>query len=139
LPESAIADAPRDPYGNISFSNVDLGRMIASRAAARYKQRTGRSLKVTGVQLGYESRCAAPHGFDVLLGSQLGLGAYRALFEEGLDGCMVSTSGQLTLRYVPFDNLINANLTTTVRYITPGSDFHQMAQQLATRVESPGK
>jgi 6-phosphofructokinase len=135
LPDSAIADAPRDPYGNISFSNVDLGRMMAARTAARYKERTGKSLKVTGVQLGYESRCAAPHGFDVLLGSQLGLGAYRALFEEGLDGCMVSTSGQLSLRYVPFDNLINSNLTTTVRYITPGSDFHQMAQTLGTRVE----
>ena len=135
LPEAAIAGAPRDPYGNISFSNVDLGRMVASRAAARYKQRTGKPLKVTGVQLGYESRCAAPHGFDVLLGSQLGLGAYRALFEEGLDGHMVSVSGQLSLRYVPFDNLIDANLTTTVRFITPGSDFHQMAQTLATRVE----
>ena len=136
LPDSVLHDAPRDPYGNISFSNVDLGRMVASRASVRYKERAGNSLKVTGLQIGYESRCAAPHGFDVLLGSQLGLGAYRALFEEHLDGHMVSVSGQLSLRYVPFDNLINADLGTTVRFITPGSDFHQMAQQLGTRVES---
>jgi len=136
LPDSVLQDAPRDPYGNISFSNVDLGKMVASRAAARYKERAGNALKVTGLQIGYESRCAAPHGFDVLLGSQLGLGAYRALFEEHLDGHMVSVSGQLSLRYVPFDNLINADLATTVRFITPGSDFHQMAQQLATRVET---
>jgi len=138
LPDSVLADAPRDPYGNISFSNVDLGRMLAAQTSARYKQRAGKSLKVTGLQLGYESRCAAPHGFDVLLGSQLGLGAYRALFDEGLDGHMISVSGQLSLRYVPFDNLINADLATTVRFITPGSDFHQLAQQLGTRVEPQG-
>jgi len=136
LPESVVADAPRDPYGQISFSSVDLGRMLATRTAARYRERIGKPLKVTGVQLGYESRCAAPHGFDVLLGSQLGLGAHRALFEENLDGHMVSVTGQLALRYVPFGQLIDPQtLTTDVRFIKPGSDFHRMAQQLATRVE----
>jgi 6-phosphofructokinase 1 len=136
LPDAVIADAPRDPYGNISFSNVDLGRMIAGRALVRYKERTGQSLKVTGVQLGYESRCAAPHGFDVMLGSQLGLGAYKALFEEDLDGYMISVAGQLSLRYVRFGQLVNEKtLTTDVRFIQPGSDFHQLAQQLGTRVE----
>ena len=38
---------------------------------------------MTGVQLGYEARCALPHAFDVILGSQLGVGAYRALVENG--------------------------------------------------------
>ncbi len=57
------------------------------------------------MQLGYESRCAPPHAFDVMLGSQLGIGAYRALVEEGLDGHMVSVAGQLDLRYVPFREL----------------------------------
>ena len=38
---------------------------------------------MTGLQLGYESRCAKPHAFDVMLGSQLGVGAYRALVEKG--------------------------------------------------------
>ena len=37
---------------------------------------------MTGLQLGYESRCAKPHAFDVMLGSQLGVGAYRALVEQ---------------------------------------------------------
>ena len=38
---------------------------------------------MTGLQLGYEARCAKPHAFDVMLGSQLGVGAYRALVESG--------------------------------------------------------
>jgi len=137
---SELPGAVRDPYGHISFASVDLGRMLAARVAARYLERSGESMKITGMQLGYESRCAAPHAFDVLLASQLGLGAYRALAEEGLDGHMVSVAGQLTLRYVPFDQLMDpSTLTTTVRFIDRGSDFHRMAQQLATRVEPQAK
>ena len=49
-----------------------------------FKKQTGRSRKIVGLQLGYESRCAKPHAFDVMLGSQLGVGGYRALAERGL-------------------------------------------------------
>ena len=85
--------------------------------------------------MGYESRCAKPHAFDVMLGGQLGVGAYRALVEEGLNGVMVSVSGQLDLHYVDFDKLINSEtLVTTVRYIRPGCDFHRLARFLETYV-----
>lgn len=94
-------------------------------------------MKLTGVQLGYESRCAAPHAFDVMLGSQLGVGAYRALVDEGLDGHMVSVSGQLDLHYVPFGDLVEADtMQTGVRYLRIGSDFHRLARQLETRIEA---
>ena len=137
LPESELSGVGRDAYGHISFSSFDLARVFAARVSARYKQRTARSVKVTGVQIGYESRCAAPHAFDVLLGSQLGLGAYRALVDEGLDGHMVSITGQLDLRYLPFAKLIGeGTLTPAVRYVDPDSDFHRMSRQLATRVAS---
>ena len=49
---------------------------------AEYKKRTGKSQRLTGLQLGYESRCSLPHAFDVILGSQLGVGAYRGLVEK---------------------------------------------------------
>lgn len=137
LPDSEIAHLPRDAYGHISFSSFDFGRMLSGRVAARYKQQTQRSIKVTGVQIGYESRCAAPHAFDVLLGSQLGLGAYRALVEEGLDGHMVSISGQLDLRFIPFSKLIGSGtLTPAVRFVDVESDFHRMARRLATKLQS---
>ena len=71
-----------------------------------------------------------------MLGSQLGIGAYRALVEEGKDGHMVSVTGQLDLRYVPFSDLVNAQtLRTEVRYIERGSDFHRLARFLETRVD----
>ena len=90
---------------------------------------------MTGLQLGYESRCAKPHAFDVMLGSQLGVGAYRALVEEGLDGVMVSVAGQLDLHYVPFEKLVNPEtLVTVVRYIEQDSDFHKLTRFLETSV-----
>jgi len=96
----------------------------------------GRKRKITGIQLGYESRCSRPHAFDVMLGSQLGIGAYRGLVERGLDGHMVSVSGQLELQYVPFGKLVNPEtLRTEIRFIGRNSDFYRMARFLETRTE----
>ena len=96
---------------------------------------TGKSRKITGLQLGYEARCAKPHAFDVMLGCQLGVGGYRALVENGLDGVMVSVSGQLQLRYVPFEELVDpSTLVTVVRHIEPESDFHKLTRFLEVYV-----
>ena len=70
-----------------------------------------------------------------MLGSQLGVGAYRALVEEGLNGVMVSVSGQLQLHYVPFEELVDpSTLVTVVRYIEADSDFHRLTRFLETYV-----
>lgn len=109
--------------------------MFAKELMEAYNRATGRNRKVTGLQLGYESRCAKPHAFDVMLGSQLGVGAYRALVEEQLNGVMVSVSGQLDLHYVDFKELVNPDtLVTTVRYIQPNSDFHLLARFMETYI-----
>jgi 6-phosphofructokinase 1 len=100
-----------------------------------YKRQTGKSRKITALQLGYESRCAKPHAFDVMLGCQLGVGAYRALVEKGLNGVMVSVSGQLQLHYVPFEDLVDpTTLVTVVRYIEPDSDFQKLTRFLEVYV-----
>jgi len=135
LPFSHLEGINRDDHGHISIADVSLGPMFAKQLMAAYKKATGGSRKVTGVQLGYESRCAKPHAFDVMLGSQLGVGAFRALVEEKLNGVMVSVSGQLDLHYVPFDDLINPEtLVTVVRDIQPKSDFHRLARFMETYV-----
>jgi 6-phosphofructokinase 1 len=135
LPTKYLKGIPRDDHGHISISHVNLGRMFAKLVSDEYKRQTGKGRKVTGLQLGYESRCAKPQAFDVMLGSQLGVGAYRALVEEGLNGVMVSVTGQLQLHFVPFEKLIDQeNLVTVVRYIEPNSDFHRLARFLETYV-----
>jgi len=135
LPQPHIEGVPRDEHGHIAISKLNLSRLFAERVAAEYQKQTGNKKKITGLQLGYESRCARPQAFDVMLGSQLGVGAYRALVEKQLDGVMVSISGQLELNYVRFDTLVDPEtLVTVVRYIEPGSDFHRLARFLETYV-----
>ncbi|MBJ93540.1 MAG: 6-phosphofructokinase [Rickettsiales bacterium] len=137
LHPSHTADIDRDEHGHLSLGRINMGRFIAERVAERYQERSGLERKVKGVQLGYESRCAPAHAFDVILGSQLGVGAYRGLVEEQRNGHMVSVTGQLDLRYVPFAELINPQtLRTELRYIKKGSDFHRLARFLETQMDS---
>lgn len=131
LPQNSLAGMPRDEHGHIRLAAFDLAKVVADRVQTRYEERTGKRKKVRHIQLGYESRCSPPHAFDVMLASQLGIGAFRALFEEGLDGHMVSVSGQLDLHYIQFAKLINPHtLRTEMRLIPTGSDFHRLARFL---------
>jgi 6-phosphofructokinase 1 len=140
LPQAMLEGIPRDAHGHLAISQVDLRRRFAHLVSDEYTRQTGRSRKVTGITLGYESRCASPHAFDVMLGSQLGVGAYRALVEEKLNGVMVSVSGQLDLHYVPFEELVDPEtLVTVVRHIDTDSDFHRLARFLETYVSEGGE
>lgn len=138
LPEAYLRDVGRDDHGHLSLGRLEIGKLVARVAAERYAARTGKTKKLNGVQLGYESRCAPPHAFDVLLGCQLGLGAYYALIEKGLDGHMISVAGQLDLHYVPFGDVIDPRtLRAALRLVERGSDFHRLATQLGTKVPRP--
>jgi len=135
LPRKYVEGIPRDDHGHIAIAQVNFGRTFARMVQDEYKRQTGKNRKINGLQLGYEARCARPLAYDVMLGSQLGVGAYRALVEEKLDGVMVSVQGQLELNYVPFETLVNPEtLVTTVRYVLPSSDFHRLARFLETYV-----
>lgn len=131
LPAKNLEGIERDDHGHISIANVNLGRMMSSLVAEAYEKRAGQPRKVTGLQLGYESRCAPPHAFDIMLGSQIGLGAYRALIEEQLNGVMISVGGQFALSFVNFTDLVDpSTLVTKVRFIERDSDFYRMARML---------
>ena len=137
LPTKYLEGVTRDDHGHINIASINLCSIMSRLLADRYNERTGKTRKVNGLQMGYEARCAPPHAYDVMLGSQLGVGAYRALVEEKLNGVMVSVSGQLDLRYVPFEELVDPEtLVTKVRFIEPNCDFHRLARFLETCVDS---
>jgi len=120
-----------DEHGNVVLGAAAVGNLLAERMETAYLKRTGRSMKVRAKQIGYETRCAEPIAFDIMLGSQLGVGAYRAVAEGGLSGHMVTVHDQLSLSYVPFDELIDAKtLKTRIRFIDPKSDFYRLARAL---------
>ena len=115
----------------MAISSVDIGKTIAKYLAEAYKAKTGKTRKINGLQMGYESRCCVPTAFDVMLGSQIGVGAYRALIEQKLNGVMVSVGGQFDVSFVPFETLVDPNtLVTKVRFIETSSDFHRLARLL---------
>ncbi|MGB4441901.1 MAG: 6-phosphofructokinase [Coriobacteriia bacterium] len=123
-----------DEHGNLKLGEAQVGRVLAREMERVYEERTDIKIKVRAKQLGYEVRCAEPSAFDVLLGTQLGVGAYRALVEKGLTGVMVSVEDQLSLKYVPFDMLIDPEtMKTKVRFIDRNSDFYRLARALEYR------
>jgi 6-phosphofructokinase 1 len=135
LPSHFLQGVRRDDHGHISISEINLCEIFTNLVAKAFTAKTGLKRKIKGLQFGYESRCAKPHAFDVMLGSQLGVGAFRALAEKKLNGVMVSCSGQLDLHYEPFENLVNPEtLVTVVRFIKQQSDFHRLARFLETQV-----
>jgi 6-phosphofructokinase 1 len=135
LPAAYLGGQAEDSFGNISLAQISLANIFTNLVHEEYLQQIGEGRKVVGIQLGYESRCARPHAYDVVLGSQIGVGAYRALIEKQLDGVMVSVSGQVQLQYVPFEDLVEQQtLKTIIRCMTPGSDFHRLARFLETYV-----
>lgn len=135
MPQEYLEGIGRDDHGHINISAISLNSKFGELIAAEYERQTGSKRKVTPLQLGYEARCATPHAFDVMLGSQLGVGAFRALVEQRLNGVMVSVSGQLQLHYVPFEELVDPEtLVTVVRYIETDCDFQLLTRFLETYV-----
>ncbi|MCY3006992.1 MAG: 6-phosphofructokinase [Planctomycetota bacterium] len=136
LPLSYIQGVSRDEFGHLAVANVDVGKTIGRYLADAYKKATGKSRKINGLQMGYESRCCVPTAFDVMLGSQIGIGAYRALIEEKLNGVMVSVGGQFDMSFVPFESLVDpVTLVTKVRLIDRQSDFHRLARLLEQKID----
>jgi 6-phosphofructokinase 1 len=124
-----------DKHGNVMLGEAQVGKLLAEEIERRYAARVGKSFKVRSKQIGYETRCTEPIAFDILLGSQLGVGACRALLELGLSGYMVSVERQLELTYVPFDDLIDpVTMKTRIRFIDRESDFYKLARSLEYQI-----
>ena len=136
LSEDDYAKLKPDEFGHFPVSQLKFSSRIGRLASEEYNRRTGKTKKINGVQFGYEARCHIPTAFDVALGSQLGVGAYRALAEKNIDGAMISVSGQLGLVFARFEDLIDYKILRAYpRPIKPGEDFHQLARYLETWVD----
>ncbi len=95
LPYKYVQNVPRDEHGHLSISHINLSELFSGLISAEYTRQTGRKRRIKGLQLGYESRCARPQAFDVMLGSQLGVGRLsspgRGAAERG-DGLCLGTA-----------------------------------------------
>jgi 6-phosphofructokinase 1 len=60
-------------------------------------KKLGIDIKSRPVELGYELRCCRPVAYDLTLCTLLGMGV-KKLFDQGLKGCIVSTSADADIR-----------------------------------------
>jgi len=120
-----------DSFGHFPVSQLKYSDRLGRLITEEYKRRTGKSRKIVGLQFGYEVRCNQATAFDVILGSQIGVGAYRALAELGKNGVMISVGKTMDLAYPAFEELIDmSRLRAYERPIAVGSDIHQLARYL---------
>ena len=120
-----------DSFGHFPVSQLKYSSRLGRLIAEEYKRRTGKSKKMVGLQFGYEIRCHQATAFDVILGSQIGVGAYRALAELDKNGVMISVGQTMDVAYPEFEKLIDmSRLRAHERPIAVGSDMHQLARYL---------
>ncbi|MDR1925626.1 MAG: 6-phosphofructokinase [Planctomycetaceae bacterium] len=120
-----------DSFGHFPVSQLKYSSRLGRLIADEYKKRTGKSKKLVGLQFGYEVRCNQPTAFDIVLGSQIGIGGYRALTELGKNGIMVSVGQTMNLSFPAFEELIDmSKLRAYERPIQVGSDFHKLARYI---------
>ena len=120
-----------DTFGHFPVSQLKFSSRIGRLVADEIVKRGYKKMKFVGLQFGYEVRCQPPCAFDVILGSQLGAGAYVSLVEEGLNGVMVSVGHELALEFKPFEDLINmAKLRAYQRPLRPSGGIHSLARYM---------
>lgn len=120
-----------DTFGHFPVSQLKFSSRLGRLVSAELQKRVGKKIKFVGLQFGYEVRCQPPCAFDIILGSQLGTGAYVALVEKGLNGIMVSVGKEMKLEFAKFEDLINMDrLRAYQRPLRIGEGLHQLARYM---------
>jgi 6-phosphofructokinase 1 len=120
-----------DTFGHFPVSQLKYSSRLGRLITEEYTRRTGKSKRMVGLQFGYEVRCHQATAFDVILGSQIGVGAYKALAELDKNGIMVSVGHTMDITYPAFEELIDmSRLRAHERPIAVGGDMHQLARYL---------
>ncbi len=122
-----------DDHGNIALAEAKFGYRLRNIIKKLYEENTGNPISIKSETVGYTTRCADPSAFDILLGSQLGMGAFRFIRGKKF-GHMVSVGDNLEIKAVPFHELIDIeNFRTRLRYVPVEGDFFKLAKSLEFR------
>jgi len=133
LPDRLVADLASDESGIMCLGAFRFAPYVARRVDERLN-RDGGDFRVRDVRLGYEARSAAPHAFDVVLGTQLGRAAFDVIDGTGKSGLMVTVKGQLERATMPMTDLIDTeSLRPSTRFVPRDSDFRLLAHELGTQ------
>ncbi len=130
LPEQEKKRMEEDRHGNPRMAEAKIGAHIAKNLELLYREKTGRKKSFKPQLVGYETRQNPPSLYDVLLTSQLGVGAFR-LIEHGRKGEMVTVRDNLEIDGIQFGTLVDQEtLLVRNRNIDVNGDFYVLTRSL---------
>ncbi|MDA3820400.1 MAG: 6-phosphofructokinase [Candidatus Delongbacteria bacterium] len=135
LSEEEIAIIEKDRHGNLRLAEAKIGEKVAKSVQSIYAEKIGGRKKFKSQIVGYETRQIPPRLYDVLLTSQLGVGAF-CLIEQGKFGEMVTVKDNLEIDSIPFEELVDPNtLLVKNRQIDTKGDFYKLLRSLEERFD----
>jgi 6-phosphofructokinase 1 len=130
---AGMRETPRDQYGHIRLSEVDVGAVLKTAVAMRLKE-LRQEIDIVTKDVGYELRCAKPLPFDVEYTRTLGYGAVRYLLGGG-SGAMVALSGG-HVAPVPLQDMIDpATGRIRVRVVDTTTEAYEVSRKYTIRLD----
>ena len=131
---AGLRDTPRDQYGHIRLSEVDVGAVLKHAVATRLKE-FRQEIDIVTKDVGYELRCAKPLPFDVEYTRTLGYGAVRYLLGGG-SGAMVALSGGHVVP-VPLQDMIDSDTgRIRVRLVDTTTEAYEVSRKYTIRLDA---
>lgn len=126
----------RDPHGHLRLGEIEFGRMVKDRLAARLEE-LDLSVQLIDKEVGYELRCADPIPFDAEYTRDLGYGAVKFLRSEeaGQFGAIISFVGG-HMDPLPFAKVINPETKRMQnRGVNVDGEAYECARRYMIRLE----
>lgn len=131
IPE--LADAARDPHGNIRFAEVDFGRLVKTAVQNRLQELGVKDMLMVDKNVGYELRCRPPIPFDREYTRELGWGVIDCLLNGGTD-FMITREGD-KLVPIPFSDFIDSTTgRAKIRMVDVDSSHYKIARKYQIRL-----
>ena len=133
IPE--LAEAERDPHGNIRFAEIDFGAIIKKAVRSRLEELGINNMLAIDKNLGYELRCSDPNSFDREYTRELGYGAIDFLVSGG-SGAMMTRQGD-AMAPLKFEDFINEDTgRAEIRMVDVDSIHYSIARKYQIRLSS---
>jgi 6-phosphofructokinase 1 len=126
----------RDPHGHLRLGEIEFGRMVRDRLAARLEEQ-GLQVPLIDKDLGYELRSADPIPFDAEYTRDLGYGAVQFLSSDmsAHFGAIISFVGG-RMQPLPFEQMINPTTgRMRPRKVDVDGEAYECARRYMIRLE----
>jgi ATP-dependent phosphofructokinase / diphosphate-dependent phosphofructokinase len=128
-----LKNVPRDQYGHIRISDLDVGDAVRGFVRQRLEG-LGFAATVVKKEIGYELRCAKPVAFDVEYTRTLGYGAVRYLMSGG-SGAMIALRGGSVVPVTLADMIDPSTGRIRVRVVDTATESYEVARKYMIRLE----